>query len=131
MLLRSKQDFGYGGGYGISKGVLYVAYAIDDSPTKTEVAVYPFSPKRDIAEVDPLFFPLGKFEVISDDVSAYWQEGVFPDYPDHTYRSFPEFFEDEGMKNRMHDWSLEGPDYRIINKYKAKYEALYKPELLT
>lgn len=124
VLVKAKREYGYGGA-GITKGALYIVFAIEESKHSIEYAVYPFEKCGSASEVEPLYFPAGKFEVVADKTQGSWQTMKLPDDEGATYSSFREFFSIEGFWHRLHDWNLEGTDLDITAKYAKKYKTLY------
>ncbi len=126
MLLRAKVDYGYAG-MGIGKNGIYIGYALHENATLREVAVYALSPETDAinSEVNPLYFPFGKFEVLADEFSESWTTRIITGSNGDVYQSFPEFFNVEGFWARLHDWDLDGEDFNVIQKYKKLYERRY------
>lgn len=125
MLVRSIKPFkDYTGTHEIGVGKFFIVYAIDSSPIGKEYFVLPIGSAN--GEPDPLFFPAENFEIVIDLVTNTWvSKKVSLPRGMVNYVSFPEWFEND-FYIRARDWDLEGNDYTIIQKYKQKYEQLYK-----
>jgi hypothetical protein len=109
------------------KGSLYVVYAIEETVSRINYAVYPVGKLvRPHAEVEPFYVQAGVFDIVDDRVTKDW---ITQDYQVgdrlKKLKSFPEFFFIEGFWYRFNDRDLEDSDYDIIRAYKKKYENLY------
>jgi hypothetical protein len=130
MLVRAKTDYkDYGPITRIFKDQLYIVYAVEDNKGKKQFAVIRtgIDLTDDPETPDPLYFPAEVFELVADKVSKTWKIGkIEGDKDDSTYQSFPEFFDIDGFWHRLHDWNLDGDDYKVIRKYKEEYEKVYE-----
>lgn len=123
MLVKALRDYGYGTA-GVTKDKLYIVYAVAEDAKSIEYAVY--SATADSEEMNPLYFPAGKFKVLADRVSPSWLKKEIPEDPGTIYASFPEFFAIDGFWYRLHDWDLKGSDFEVISKYTSIYRETYK-----
>lgn len=125
MLVKALENVFHGGYVKIKRDERYIVFAIEKCGDDVLYYVLPYGISHVDGEYDPLPFSKEYFEIIADKTEMKWvSEERTVNGRSLIITSFPEWHENN-MFVRAGDWNLENHDYKIVRKYKKKYEKIY------